>query len=259
MPIFSARRLLALMGAAGLIVPLAATHGAAGAARTLARETTTREFPLARGGRLTVQTGRGDITIQAWTRAAIELKAVKTGDSDSDLVAIPIDIRAAADEVNIASPAPAGAGVSHTRVDYQLRVPADVDLKLVRTGRGRVQIAGTNGRAVVQVENGTVRITDFSGGLEAVTVNGEVDVAFSRVDPNESIRIETFNGDIRLRLPKAVSPHFQVRTLSGSVQSEFPITVEKVFGPQVAHDAGTPDAPFVNLVSVTGDIHISRR
>lgn len=139
MPIFSARSLLGLIGAAGLVVPLTAAPRAAATARTPAPETTTREFPLARGGRLTIQTGRGDITIQAWTRPTIELKAVKAGDSESDLAAVPIDIRAAADEVNIASPAPPGAGVSHTRVDYQLRVPADVDLKLVRTGRGRVQ------------------------------------------------------------------------------------------------------------------------
>ncbi len=259
MPTVSARCLFALIGAAGLVAPHAAARGVAGAPRAIAPETTTREIPLERGGRVSVQTLRGDITIQAWTRPSIELKAVKTGDSASDLAAVPIDIRAAADEINIVSVATAGAPSVRTRVDYQLRVPADVDLKLVRTARGRVQIAGTSGRAVVQVENGAVRVTNFSGVLDAVTVNGEVDAAFARVDPNESIRIETFNGDILLRLPKAVSPHLQVRTLNGSVQSEFPITVEKVFGPQVAHDTGAPDAPFVSLVSVTGDIHISRR
>lgn len=258
MPTLPARCLLALAVVVGVLVLLTTPPEAAGAARALAPETIAREVPLVRGGRLTVQTGRGNILIEAWNRPAVQLKAIKTTDSESDLDAVRIDIGGTADEVNIASLAQAGIKVQRTRVDYQLRVPAEVDLKLVRTDRGRVQIAGTNGRAVVRVQNGALRITDFSGSLEAVTVNGEVDAAFARVDPKGFISIETFNGDIRLRLPKAVAPHFEVRTLNGSVQSEFPIVVEKVFGPQIAHDAGAANAPFVNLVSVTGDIHINR-
>ena len=205
-----------------------------------------------------LQNGRGNISIQAWNRQAIELRAVKTPDA-TDAEPVTVDIRASEDEVDISSRAPATVRNPHSKVDYQLRVPADIDLKLVKNARGRVQISGTSGRAIVQVDNGDVHIGDFSGTLDAMTINGQIDASFARVDPSESIKHETFNGDIRLRLPAGVNPHLEVRALAGAIHSVLPLSVHSAFGPQVAHEAGAPAAPFVSLVSINGDIHISRR
>jgi DUF4097 and DUF4098 domain-containing protein YvlB len=249
-----------LLAAATLVIliPNPAAHWTAIAARTPASEKVVREFALPRGGRLVLQNGRGDISIQAWNRPVIELEAVKTLDA-ADAEPVSIDIRASDDEVDISSRTPSSVRSQRSTVDYQLRVPADIDLKLIKNARGRVQITGTTGRVVVQVVNGDVRLGDCSGKLDAMTVNGDIDAGFVRVDPGESIKLENFNGDIRLRLPPSVNPHLEARALSGAIHSVLPLAIQGAFGPQSAHQVGDPSAPFVSLVSIRGDIHITHR
>lgn len=229
------------------------------ATRPPAPEILQRQFPISGRARLVLQNTRGDITIQTWPRAAIELKAQKTADTDEDLSAIRIDINATTDSVSIASRAPVGGRMPRTRVDYLLRVPADTDLKLIETARGRIEIAGISGRAILRVETGALRIAEFSGTLDAMATSGEIDAVLARIEPDAAVKLETFNGDIRLRLPRGAAPHLEVRTLNGAVKSELPLNVEDPFGPRVAHEPGGQGSPFISLVSITGDIHIGRR
>jgi len=259
MRMFGFRRLLIVASALALLVPYSNTHWVAVvAARARATEEITREFALTGGGRLVLQNGRGDISIQVWDRPAIELKAVKTLDM-ADAAPVSIDIRASNDEVDISSPTPASVKNQRSTVDYQLRVPADIDVKLIKNARGRVQVTGITGRVIVQVVNGDIRLTDCSGKLDAMTVNGQIDATFARVDPGDSIKLENYNGDIRLRLPASVNPHLEARALAGAIHSVLPLAIQSVFGPQSAHQEGDPSAAFVSLVSVRGDIHISHR
>lgn len=220
-----------------------------------ASETTRREFEVGPNPRLSIQNGRGDITIDTWQRRVIGLTAVKTIEGD----AVAIDVTATADQVAISSRPPAGAPPSRTKIDYQLRVPADTDLRLIETARGRVRIAGIVGRAVVHVDNGPVRISNFAGTLDATATNGDVDATLARATSDDSIKLETFNGDIRLHLPDSAAPHFEIRALNGTVSSQLPLKVESLYGPQIAHSEGAAGGPFVSLVAITGDIRISHR
>ncbi len=241
------------------LVAGAIPRDALNAARPPAPETIQKQFAIAGRARLIVQNSRGDITITTWRRAAIDLKAVKSAETPEDFAAVTIDVHATGDSLALSSRAPAGGRLARTRVDYQLRVPADADLRLIETGRGRIDITGITGRAIARVENGPLRISEFAGVLDAMTTNGDIDAVLARVDPDASIKLETFNGNIRLRLPRTAAPHFEVRTLNGAVTSEVPLKIEDPFGPRLAHDAGAAGAPFISLVSITGDIHIARR
>lgn len=256
MTAFASRRLvLAVLGSLVVIAPRPAGTNLPFAE---SRETIARQFPLARGSRLTLENTHGDITIQSWDRAAVELRAERTADSAADLAAAPVDIRALPDQLTIASRVPAYAPNLRVRVDYRLRVPAEVDLKLVKTDRGRVVVADVVGRAIVRVMNGSVRIRGFAGPLDTSTINGEIDVEVARLERGDSITLETYNGDILLRVPAGAKAHYALRTLNGTIDSNVPLPVLNSYGPHVAHEAGGVEDPVIRLTSANGNIRVTR-
>lgn len=222
------------------------------------RETLIKQWPLARGGRLTLDNSLGDVTIQSWNRDEVELRAEKSADSAADLAELPIDIRAVPDALAISSRFPVYAPDMRVRVDYRLRVPADIDLKLVKADRGRVVIEGVAGRAVVRVINGGVRIRGFAGALDVTTLNGEIDTEVTRLARGDGITFETYNGDITLRVPRASKAHYALRTFNGTIDSNPPLTVLTTYGPSVAHESNDVEDPLVRLTSVNGTIHVNR-
>jgi hypothetical protein len=255
----SVNRSRAAAAIAGLIVSLFRPGLTGPDARALAeKERVTRQLVLKNGARVTLQTSRGDVSIQGWDREVVDLKAEKTGDSADDMALVPVDIRASDDELAITSRVPAYAPNLRVRVDYQLRVPSRIDLKLLRTGWGNVTIAGVTGRAILQVDNGTVSISRFAGPLDVTTINGDIDARLTGIGEADFVKLETYNGDIRLSVPGAVTPHLDVRTLNGAIHSDIPLTVRNTFGPQVAHEANGVEEPLIRLISVSGDIHVTR-
>jgi len=226
--------------------------------RLESRERVTRQIAMSRGGRLSVQTSIGDILVRGWNRDLIELRVDKTGDSSEDLALVPVDIQTDADQVMVTSRFPPYAPDLGVKVDYDIRLPAEFDLKLLETGRGRVEISGVTGRSIVRTVQGPVRIRSFSGILDVETITGEIDATVDRLGPSGRILLETFNGDIRLRLSGAVKGHFALRTLNGTIESHLPLAVQHTFGPQVAHESNGVDEPMIRLSSVNGSIRVTR-
>jgi len=242
----------------GALPLLAAGRTGASTSSPESRATIAKQIPLTPGGRLTLDNGLGDVTIEAWTRDLVDLRAEETADSDSDLALVPVDIKVAPDALAISSRAPAYSLDTRVRVDYRLRVPGGVDLKLVKTDRGRVSIADVSGRAVVRVITGTIRIRGFAGYLDGSTINGEIDVNLTRFDRGDFVALDTYNGDIVLRLPSGTNANYSLRTLNGVIDSNVPMPVLKSYGPHVAHVAGDVNDPLVRLTSVNGSIHVTR-
>lgn len=222
------------------------------------RATLARQFPHVRGGRVTLDNGFGDVTIEAWNRDLVDLRADQIADTDADLALVPVDIKATPDSLTISSRAPRYAPDTRVRVDYRVRVPAETDLKLVKTDRGRVSITDVSGRAIVRVISGTVRVRGFAGYLDASTVNGEIDAALTRFDRGDFVAMDTYNGDILLRLPGGTKAHYELRTLNGVVDSNVPLPVLNSYGPHVAHEAGRVEDPLVRLTSVNGSLRVTR-
>lgn len=215
-----------------------------------------RRLPLKIGGRLTLDNSRGDVVIQSWDRPMVEIVAEPSGESEEAMAQVPVTIQAVEDQIDVTSRFPAYAPNLRVRVDYRLRVPGEIDLKMIRTGKGRIEVSGVSGRAVLKVENGGIRVTDFRGTLDATTALGGIDAALTEVTRDDVLNLETFNGDIVLRVPRGLKAHFALRTLNGKVESDVPFEVRSVFGPPSVHEPGGVEAPLVRLTSVNGDIRI---
>lgn len=158
----------------------------------------------------------------------------------------------------IGSRAPASAPDLRVRVDYRVRVPAGVDLKSLKTDRGDIAVTGVSGRIVAQTVAGSVRLRRVAGVLKVATLNGEIDAELARLQRGDTVVFDTYNGDIRLRLPGASRAHYALRTFNGTIESSVPMPIQSVYGPHVAHETSGVDDPLVRLTSVNGTIRIER-
>ena len=129
-------------------------------------------------------------------------------------------------------------------------VSGDID---VSDATGRVEINNVSGDVKadrlsgdvrIDAVSGDVTISNISGTLEVETVSGEMSIEGGKIS---SLRSETVSGeltydgtldssgryefhsqsgDIRLRIPSAAGGSVRVETFSGSVDSDFPMTMQ---------------------------------
>ena len=94
-------------------------------------------YPLAGGGKFTIDDINGTIAIRCWERNEVEIAATEHADSQADLDAIRIDIKQRTGSVEVhtvySSPGPHNGGVS-----YQVVVPKDLGNLEANTANGSI-------------------------------------------------------------------------------------------------------------------------
>jgi hypothetical protein len=209
---------------------------------------------------VTIENTRGDILIRSWEQDRVQLIAEKKGGPKEDMDLVPVKITARDDELIITSLIPEYVPDLNVRVDYRLRVPEQVDLKLIKTTSGEIRVSDVSGRAILWTDNGNIKVEGFSGILDARShTYGELDVELTDLSRNDHVNLENINGDVFLRLPKNADAFWIVRTLNGSIEAEIPFTIKNNFGPQVVHHPNDDGKALIRIYSVRSDIHIDER
>ena len=109
------------------------------------------------------------------------------------------------------------------KMDFQLQVPRDIDIKIRTVNEGRVSVRDINGRFLVRNVNGDIQIHNIAGSGTARTVNGRVRISF-RQNPREASDFQTVNGNIELQFARDLSADFRFKTFNGGIYSDFPVT-----------------------------------
>jgi DUF4097 and DUF4098 domain-containing protein YvlB len=120
------------------------------------------------------------------------------------------------------------------KMNFQLRVPRDIDIKVKTVNEGRVLVRDINGSFLVRNVNGDVEMENIAGSGTARTVNGPVKVSF-RQNPRENSDFRTINGDVDLRFAQGLAADFRFKTFNGSIYSDFPVTALPVRAVQEEH------------------------
>ncbi len=110
------------------------------------------------------------------------------------------------------------------RVDYQfdILVPPDATVDVGTVMDGLVDVAGVAGVVSASNVNGPVSIDAIRNCDEISSVNGRVNIGFSRA-PLHDCSIETINGDITLDIPVNTSLDVTIDLFNGDIKSEFPV------------------------------------
>jgi hypothetical protein len=156
--------------------------------------------------------------------------------------------------------------------DFDLEVPADVDLVARTVNGGEVRVAGVGGRFDVSNVNGPVTLERIGGSGKARSVNGPVVATFSR-NPAAGCTFATVNGRIEVAFLAGLAADLRFKTLNGEVYTDYdydyrtlpPQPADRVrgrfhyrshgeFGARIA--GGGPELAFS---TVNGDILIRRQ
>lgn len=215
-------------------------------------------------GPLTVDAGdNGGITVEAWDRNEIRVRAVVRGTARSDERA-----REIASGVQVQS---GGGRVSATgpdrdnrrewwSVSYRINVPRKNDLDLT-AHNGGISITGVHGNVKFDTTNGGVRLTDLAGRVNGSTRNGglTVNLGGSSWD-GDGIDVETSNGGVTVAVPEGYNAQLETRTVNGGFRSDIPLTIQGELSSRrgVSAQLGS-GGPTVRVRTTNGGLKIGRR
>ncbi|MDW7651894.1 MAG: DUF4097 family beta strand repeat-containing protein [Bacillota bacterium] len=115
-----------------------------------------------------------------------------------------------------------------------------------------VSAANTN----LNTTSGNLEITGLDGNLIAKTVSGDVTVDYNNFD--NDITFDTTSGKTSLTLPEKAQFTIRLNTVSGKVDSEFPLTVTSSSSRSFEGRAGD-SANRIFIKSVSGSVDIYRK
>jgi hypothetical protein len=226
------RRLLAVILAAAVLGGTAACDvhvGSDGFSMDLAagqaRDTWTRSYNLAPGGRLELINVNGTISAEPAEGSTVELVGDRTAKATSDQAAKEllekIEMREETSDsrvrVEVRVPRTFAAGAD---VKWTVKIPRGVVADL-RTVNGRVTLSGLEGDIYARTVNGGVMGKGLAvATLEASTVNGGVDVELAApLSGDGSVALESVNGGVVLALPESSRASVTARVTNGGINT----------------------------------------
>ncbi|HEX8274066.1 MAG TPA: DUF4097 family beta strand repeat-containing protein [Longimicrobiaceae bacterium] len=141
-------------------------------------------------------------------------------------------------------------------VDFTVRVPAGVRLS-ARNVSGDVDAEGMRGYVDARSVSGDVRFST-SGYGEGSTVSGEIVAVLGSAGWSGDLDFRTVSGDITLELPARTSTQVRVETMSGDIQSDFPLDVERRTMRRRARGTIGEGGRELYLTTLSGDVRLRR-
>jgi len=242
---------------------------------------------LARGKTLEITGISGSIRVEASTGAEVQVTAVKRGPAE-DRGEIRFIAEPGGDGMTICAvygdqeSCHRGRSHSHVRdneasVEFTARVPAGVQFDGSMVS-GDVEVSGLTARVEVNSVSGDVAVRNVHGdvsahsvsgratlqgvdgqAVEATTVSGDVEFG-GPVHAGGRYAFRSVSGELTLRVDGALNAHVSMGTVSGEIDSDFPITLSGGgrFGRRnLDFNIGTGDARL-ELSTVSGDFHLKR-
>jgi hypothetical protein len=222
---------------------------------------------LASGATIEIRNVNGGINAIASDSDQVEVSAVKTA-TRGDPATVRIEIAQHEGHVTICAvygragngqPCEGHSG-RHDRGDvkvaFAVKVPAGVRF-VGRTVNGDVRAAAIKADAEGQTVNGNVEI-DASGAVRASAVNGDIEARLGRSDWKGVLKLATVNGRIAVTLPGDANTEVKASTVSGSIETDFPLTVSGRYAQRTASGTIGAGGRSLELSAVHGSIELRK-
>lgn len=220
-----------------------------------------REQTLAPSGSPIAIDGRqnGGISIKGWDQNQILVRArVQTSaPTTSEAQALGQQVRIETSGAKIHATGPENRKDYYWNVSFEVFVPRRADLSL-ETHNGGIAIADVNGRIDFNAVNGGVVLKRVGGAVKGSTTNGGLVVELNgdRWD-GETLDVSTTNGGVMMSVPENYSAHVETGTVNGSVNTDFPVTVQGRITKQLALNLGSGGAT-VRAMTTNGGVHLKK-
>jgi DUF4097 and DUF4098 domain-containing protein YvlB len=108
--------------------------------------------------------------------------------------------------------------------DFDIQVPNQTNLDL-RTFSAPITLSGVAGNKTVDGFSSDIRFSDVSGPTRIKTFSGPVEVQARSWADGDDLNVETFSGDVTLRLPDNARGDINFDSFSGSFKSDLPVAL----------------------------------
>lgn len=193
--------------------------------RAEAREEWKKSYTVTADGELTIENAIGKIVVKPGSGNTVEVVATRIAKAGSDeaakklLADHKIEETVTGSSVRLSTRAALGSfGRGQTQVDYEVRAPAGLTLKLTTT-IGTVDVSNWSGSVEMSATNGSLTGTGLTGEVEANTTNGKVDLNLAALH-DEGVNVETTNGRVVIAVPKDAKGRVIARVTNGAVEVE---------------------------------------
>ncbi len=128
----------------------------------------------------------------------------------------------------------------------------------VTTGNGDVTIENANGPVTANSGNGRITVNTSAGPVNANTGNGGIDVRMKSLVAADGMSFTSGSGSISVTLPDDFNGRIDAMTGSGSLRSDFEISIVGRMNPQ--HIRGTigKGGPLLRFVTGSGSIELRK-
>jgi len=217
-------------------------------------------YPLPAGGNVSVENVQGEISVEGWDRAEVEITAAKIGQGQDDHLG---DVRVET-ELGIASLAIRTVYPPHmdkpVRVDYRLRVPRQVHLASLRTVEGNIAVHSVEGAVEARTLSGNIVEMGITGRVTARALTGSIMVSLKALPAGtRPLLLDTVNGNIDLLLPPRPNADLELNTLDGSIQSNYAFQASTMPGDTTRRTRLGRGGVTVSLRTVRGSIRVTER
>ena len=114
------------------------------------------------------------------------------------------------------------------------------------------------GRVVRAVTvNGAIRVST-TAWAEAETVNGSIEASMGTANWTNTLKFESVNGSIELRMPDDLSAEVNFETVNGRISSDFPITISGGFVGHSAHGRVGSGGRELVVKTVNGSVGLKK-
>jgi hypothetical protein len=189
-----------------------------------------RTIPLQPGGTLRLKTFSGLVEIRGTNANQVVIRAVRRATPDK-LREIGFDIQTSGSEVVIDANRHDGRRDDDNVVEADIRIEVPTRTRLdVTTFSAPVSVTAVDGQHRIGGFSGAVRLEQATQGAEVKTFSGNVTVAASQWPDGQTFAIDTFSGEIDLRIPGEARAQVAFNTFSGDLDSDVPITLSRSRG-----------------------------
>jgi hypothetical protein len=170
-------------------------------------ETIDRTVPLPANGTLRLKTFSGRVRITGGSGDQVVIKAVRRATRDR-LNDIKLEITTSGSTVEV--------DANHRVVERRNDNVVETDFEIQVPSRARLDVKTFSAPVTVSGVNGSQNIDGFSS---------DITIESQELAEGAGIDVNTFSGDVRLRLPATARGNISFNSFSGSFESDLPVTL----------------------------------
>lgn len=158
---------------------------------------------------------------------------------------------------------------TYQHATYKIKVPnnADVKVEILDWQHDDIDIKDISGEVEIIGKSSNIKLTNVTGPIVSNTVNGNVDVVFTKVNQTKPSHISTINGYVDVTMPADTKAKLAMSTFHGDIYTDLDIkfaTDEKTKGltalrRNISGASINGGGVEMTLKSINGDLYLRKK